>query len=295
MQYLARGALYVQMAIQHMQSKNNKDLYHGPHCSWCAHNKSHSLLTTKARIPYLHPEPMFLHSSGRARNSNRYGLFIDVCQDKQMNAYIKTWQRGYTAKYGMCFDVELSEQATLLCDENLERAIQWVTRPNQRCSLITLLAPGPCSSIETNLWNTLFEATLNWNTEQVLWLVLDYAGTYRARPLGFRHIFTCDTSSSVTYNPTPSLDPTGGTYVVLYATGVVHHDHLTMKMLWQQALHQVIVNMPGHRSLHTLMMNLSRLLTPLGLSPVIECNRVPSMSDCYFGFEFLFMDESHND
>ena len=51
--------------------------------------------------------------------------------------------------------------------------------------------------------------------------------------------------------------------------------------------YELIINSPGHISVGDLLSSLRSILKPLGLTPILECNRVLDLNECFFGFKFL--------
>lgn len=278
MQYVGRGAAGFHMAFQHVSGQK---VYHGPHCMWCRlWHREGNLPPVQSALPYLHPEPRFLTQSGQSGDSNRNWLLIDTGNDSSVYAYVQQCQRGYRAKYNMNYEVELSQHATPLTDESLERALSWVTRHNTRGVYIMCLGGMALQPRHLQPYMS------NWTKDQVCWLIYD---SIQHEPqicgLKYEYGFTAAGQSYLSRRPTTKFS-SPGTLLVLRMTGRV-----TRSTLWQQSLHQVIVDQPGHRSLHELLTELQRLLSPHQVSPVLESNHQLNMDECFFGFEASEVDE----
>lgn len=286
---VGQGATELRAALDHIRSTNCP--FHGPQCSWCRalRRDQQPHLAIHASQPLLHPEPMFLYCSGRSSDYRRHWLLIDLLGNPSAHAYVKQWQHGYTAKYGVNHDVELSEHGTEFCAANLERAARWLTRPEQCSSFVTILSASPAQSapVEAQLWPLIASCA---QTDRFQWVILDHFGEPHTAPIGLAYTYTISASGCpcVTRRPSPKQQFTtdGGTVLVLYTQGSAAPPgaSVSVRMAWQQALHQVIVNLQGHRSLGDLLTLTNQLLRILGVTVTLESNRLLNMDETFFGF-----------
>lgn len=273
--FAGQSAQQIRTALQHIQHGARCE-YHGPYCVWCqAAHRIQQPPSAGTQAARLHPEPAALRSSGRALEGARHGLVVDALNHPRIRAHLHQWKRGFTAKYGVEYDVELSGTHTLLTEENLASAVAWLVREPQRASFVTLFCADDVP--EAALWERLMRHTF----AHVVWVILDRA---RTRPLGLAYQYAVGAGGPSVACVRPTTAPAAGTVIALHhaETGAALPAHA-----WQHAIYQVTVDAQGHRSLADLLVWLERLLAPLGASVRMECNRLLDMDNSYFAFSVL--------
>ena len=288
MQYLSE----ITMALHHIRNPRKKhSVYHGSHCVWCKLLGKRLDIDTlsKPKIPYLHPEPGYLHASERSHECNRKWLIIDL--NGSDSTYIDTMHSSYLQKYiyKYRFDhsVELSCRSTIPTSTTMERSIQWLLRDVCKMYLLSIMS----RDIENDtIWQHIGSYSSHLDPSCPLWVFLDYGNTYiRSRPVGLEYIYEYSKSGS-TFMTRKSLD-----FKVFQPTVLVWYlkslDDVRLpcdsRFIWQRVVYELIINSPGHISVGDLLSSLRSILKPLGLTPILECNRVLDLNECFFGFKFL--------
>lgn len=147
--------------------------YHGPNCAWCSARPEKP--TADVKVPF--PEPMFLHASGRAAQSDRKLLLVDLSeQPNESSARAEQLAEHMARKYRLDTDVRLASSATTVCSESLALGFDWLTRDALRCCVVIVVN----GAIPDALW-----ARIETASPSVVW-VFGALGGPTALPYAYR-------------------------------------------------------------------------------------------------------------
>lgn len=281
----------INMAFQHLHQGGT--IYHGTHCMWCKLLGSSNNVKSNAKLPYLYPEPNYLHASQRSHECKRKWLVVDFHNESDTVDNLHQFMPNYVYKYHFDHSVEISTKETRATQQTVQMALQWLFR--DPCQFYKLTVLSPMEKVDGDFWPSVQKHSEHLDHTSTLWIILDHAGQYRTKPLGLDYSYSYSRTgqSHIVRN---KVNMKFGCTVLIWYLLPGDENRCSNKLvsdLWERILYEIIINRPGHASVSDVLEISRQVLSPLNLVPVLECNRILPMSDCFFGFPFLVSPPHH--